>query len=95
MSPIVFEPTITFGLIIQTAILGTTIYTFLYNMKNQLLLMKNDIEHLEDAQKALAEAFKQLGTILTSVAVQDNRLTMIEKRIDELAHGKGLVADRN
>jgi len=95
MSPIVFEPTITFGLIIQTIILGTTIYTFLYNMKNQLSLMKNDIEHLEEAQKSLAEAFKQLGRVLTSVAVQDNRLTMIEKRIDELAHGKGLVADRN
>lgn len=95
MSPITFEPTITFGLIIQTVILGTTIYTFLYNMKNQLSLMKNDIEHLEDAQKALAEAFKQLGRILTSVAVQDNRINMIEKRLDELAHGKGLVADRN
>jgi len=93
MSPIVFEPTITFGLIIQTIILGTTIYTFLYNMKNQLSLMKNDIEHLEEAQKSLAEAFKQLGRVLTSVAVQDNRLTMIEKRIDELAHGKGLVGN--
>lgn len=64
-------------------------------MKNQLSLMKNDIEHLEEAQRSLAEAFKQLGRVLTSVAVQDNRLTMIEKRIDELAHGKGLVADRN
>lgn len=95
MSGITFEPTITFGLIIQTIILGTTIYTFLYNMKNQLSLMKNDIEHLEEAQRSLAEAFKQLGRVLTSVAVQDNRINMLEKRLDELAHGKGIVADRN
>jgi DNA repair ATPase RecN len=95
MTGIVFEPTITFGLIIQTVILGTTIYTFLYNMKNQLSLMKNDIEHLEEAQRSLAEAFKQLGNVLTSVAVQDNRINMLEKRLDELAHGKGIVADRS
>lgn len=95
MNGITFEPTITFGLIIQTVVLGTTIYTFLYNMKNQLSLMKNDIKHLEEAQTALAEAFKQLGKILTSVAVQDTRINMIEKRLDELAHGKGIVADRD
>lgn len=92
MNAITFEPTITFGLILQTIILGTTIYTFLYNMKNQLSLMKNDIEHLQQSQESLAEAFKQLGKVLTSVAVQDTRINMIEKRVDELAHGKGIVA---
>lgn len=95
MSPIIFEPTITFGLIIQTVILGTTIYTFLYNMKNQLSLMKNDIKHLDERLHSLAEAFKQLGKVLTSVAVQDTRINMIEKRIDDLAHGKGIIADRD
>lgn len=92
MNAITFEPTITFGLILQTVILGTTIYTFLYNMKNQLSLMKNDIEHLQQSQESLAEAFKQLGKVLTSVAVQDTRINMIEKRLDELAHGKGIVS---
>lgn len=92
MNAITFEPTITFGLILQTIILGTTIYTFLYNMKNQLALMKNDIEHLQQSQESLAEAFKQLGKVLTSVAVQDTRINMIEKRLDELAHGKGIVS---
>lgn len=92
MNNITFEPTITFGLILQTIILGTTIYTFLYNMKNQLSLMKNDIAHLQQSQESLAEAFKQLGKVLTSVAVQDTRINMIEKRLDELAHGKGIIS---
>ena len=93
MSGVTFEPTITFGLILQTLILGTTIYTFLYNMKNQLSLMKNDITHLQQAQDSLVEAFRQLGKVLTSVAVQDTRINMIEKRLDELAHGRGIVSN--
>lgn len=68
--------------------------TFMYTMRGDLWVVKNDIKHLEESQKSLAEAFSQLGKILTAVAVQDARLTMIEKKIDELAHGKGYVDSR-
>lgn len=86
-----FEPTITYGLIFQTIALGITFTIFLQNMKAQLGLIRNDITHLQNAQESLVEAFSQLGKILTQVAVQDTRISMIEKRIDELAHGRGLV----
>jgi hypothetical protein len=39
----------------------------------------------------LTEAFRQLGKVLTQVAIQDNRINNMEKRLDELAHGKGIV----
>lgn len=88
---ITFEPTVTAGLIVQTVVLGITFTVFLQGMKSQLSLIKNDVRYLQEAQKSLAEAFTQLGRVLTSVAVQDNRINMIEKRLDELSHGKGMV----
>lgn len=60
-------------------------------MKNDISIVKRDIDYLQQSHKALTEAFNQLGKILTQVAVQDQRLNMLEKRVDELAHGKGLV----
>ena len=68
--------------------------TFIWTMRGDINIVKNDIRYLQESQKALTEAFSQLGKILTSVAVQDTRLNMIEKKMDELAHGKGYVHDK-
>lgn len=68
--------------------------TFIWTMRGDINIVKNDIRYLQDSQKALTEAFSQLGKILTSVAVQDARINMIEKKIDELSHGHGYVNDR-
>lgn len=64
---------------------------FFFALRNEILGIKGDVEHIKENQKALAEAFTQLGNILTKVAVQDVRLQMIEKKLDELAHGQGFV----
>lgn len=68
--------------------------TFIWTMKGDINIVKNDIRYLQDSQKALTEAFSQLGKILTAVAVQDTRINMVEKKIDELAHGKGYIETR-
>ena len=91
----ILEYTITIGSIIQTLMLAATVFGFLYALRNDLNLVKNDIRHLQESQKALTEAFIQLGKVLTQVAVQDTRINMIEKKIDELSHGDGLVGRRN
>lgn len=62
-----------------------------YSMRGDINLLKNDMRHLQAGQMSLTEAFSQLGKILTSVAVQDTRITLIEKRVDELSHGQGFV----
>lgn len=94
MQSISFEPTITFGLIFQTITFGTLFAGFLWRMKSEISLIKADLSHLQDSQKALTEAFSQLGKILTQVAVQDTRINMIEKKVDELSHGQGYVGNR-
>lgn len=61
-------------------------------MRSDLRILRSDLEHIERRQSSLNEAFTQLGTILTQVAVQDNRIHMLEKNIDELRHGQGFVS---
>lgn len=68
--------------------------TFIWTMKGDINIVKNDIRYLQESQRSLAEAFSQLGKILTSVAVQDTRLTMIERKIDDMAHGHGYIDAR-
>lgn len=90
----VIENTISWGNILTIlAVVGSAI-TFIWTMKGDINIVKNDIRYLQDSQKALSEAFSQLGKILTAVAVQDTRISMIEKKVDELAHGKGYVDTR-
>ncbi len=63
------------------------------SMKEDLRIVKYDIINLRESVKVLNEAFRQMGDILTKVAVQDNRLTMMDKYIDELRHGRGFIKE--
>lgn len=70
---------------------GVAALSFFFALRNDIISLKTDINHIKENQKSLAEAFTQLGNILTKVAVQDARLQMMEKKIDELSHGQGYV----
>lgn len=76
---------------IKLLAIGIGAIGFFYALKGQIDRLSNDIQHIKDNQKSLQEAFAQLGSILTKVAVQDTRLNMIEKKLDELSHGQGFV----
>lgn len=86
-----FQNTFTWGAVIQIFITAMGLVGVVYALKTDIGIIKNNIYHLQEAQKTMTEAFSQLGKILTQVAVQDNRINMIEKRVDELAHGKGHI----
>lgn len=90
-----FSNSISWGAVIQIIITMGGLYAGFYGLKGTISVIRNDIGHLQETQKTMTEAFQQLGKILTQVAVQDTRISMIEKRIDELAHGEGLVGRKN
>lgn len=86
-----FNWEINLGHVIQIlAFLGVAVAGF-YAQKADIRILRHDIKYIEGRQDELSKAFTQLGTILTEVAVQDTRIQMIEKHIDELRHGKGFV----
>lgn len=78
-------------LAIKLFAIGLGAVGFFYALKVQIDRLAGDIQHIKENQRSLQEAFAQLGSILTKVAVQDTRLSMIEKNIDELRHNKGFV----
>lgn len=88
------EYSVSLGNILTMLTVVGAVMTFIWTMRGDINIVKNDIKYLQESQKALTEAFSQLGKILTSVAVQDARITMIEKKLDELAHGHGYVDSR-
>lgn len=77
--------------IIKIVLITFGAFGFFYALRNDINSLKHDISSIRDSQRALNEAFTQLGSILTKVAVQDTRLNMLEKKIDELSHGLGFV----
>lgn len=91
LGPIMIEWTISIGNIAATIIAMGTMISFFFGLKANIDVIRTDLRHLEDQQRTLNEALKQLGTILTQIAVQDNRMNMIEKDIDELRHGAGFI----
>lgn len=77
--------------VIKVGAVALAAVTFFYALRSDINSLKNDISSIKDNQRQLSEAFTQLGSILTKVAVQDTRLNMLEKKIDELSHGLGFV----
>lgn len=71
------------------------IMTFVFAIRSDINLLRRDVLDIQHRQDSLDEAFRTLGKILTQVAVQDNRLHMIEKSIDELRHGQGYIKQLN
>ena len=85
------DPTITAGNLLTIISVVGSVFAFIWTMKSDIGIVKRDIDYLQQSHKALTEAFNQLGKILTQVAVQDQRINMLEKRVEELSHGKGYV----
>lgn len=90
----VIDYSISIGNIVTILTVIGSVMAVIYNMKGDITIVKHDIHYLQQSHKALTEAFTQLGKVLTQVAVQDQRMNMVEKRLDELSHGKGFVSNQ-
>lgn len=77
--------------IVKIAAVAMAALGFFLGLRSEITSIRADINYIKENQKALAEAFTQLGNILTKVAVQDVRLQMMEKKLDEMAHGQGFI----
>lgn len=80
-----------FNSIMQALSIAAGVIGFFLYMRVQLLQLVNDVHQIKEQQKLLMESLKQLNSILTQIAVQDARISMIEKDIDELRHNKGFI----
>lgn len=67
------------------------IVSFVVYIRTELTQLRQDVTLIKEHQGLLMDAIKQLNMVLTQIAVQDVRLNMIEKDIDELRHRKGFI----
>ena len=67
------------------------IVSFIVYLRTELSQLRVDVTQIKEHQKMLMDSVQQLNAILTKIAVQETRLNMIEKDIDEIRHGKGFV----
>lgn len=86
-----FDPSITFGAILQTLVLLGGILAWGMKLNTDISLIKADISNLQSSNKNFSATFSQLGNVLTQIAVQDTRISNIDKRITDLSHGRGFV----
>lgn len=80
-----------FDTIFKAGAIAFAAYGFFLGLRSEIKRLASDISHIKENQKSLQDGFSQLNSILTKVAVQDTRLNMIEKKLDELAHNKGFI----
>jgi len=85
------EYSISLGNILTILSVVGSVMAFIWTMKTDIIIIKSDVSYLQKSQAVLTEAFSQFGRVLTTIAVQDSRITMTEKKIDEMSHGKGFV----
>lgn len=79
--------------IIQLTVMVVTVTGFFFGMRNEVRFLRKDISHIQERLNQLTESFSQMGTILTTVAVQDTRINMLERQLHELKHGQGFVVE--
>jgi len=87
----VIEYSISLGNILTILSVVGSVMAFIWTMKTDIIIIKSDVSYLQKSQAVLTEAFSQFGKVLTTIAVQDSRITMTEKKLDELSHGQGFV----
>ncbi len=91
--PVTVDWTINVGTLIQALIFVGSIIALYFAMKSDIRVIRHDMKTLEQRQAVLHEAFTQLGTLLTTVAVQKTELEHVREDIREMKHGRGFVKD--
>lgn len=86
-----FDWTLSLGTLLHISTVIVAVIIAYGALKSDVKILSVEFQGIQKRQDALNESFKQLSSILTQVAVQSARLTMLEKRIEELSHGKGFV----
>lgn len=56
-----------------------------------IVMIKADVKVIKVQMDGITENLKTLNSLLTKVAVQDNRINSIEDDIRDMKHGKGFI----
>ena len=78
------DPAIRVGDLITLAAFLLGGLSFAWSMRGDLKMLARDV-------RAHGQKIDKLETIITAQAVQDQRITDLDRRIEELRHGRGFI----
>jgi hypothetical protein len=84
--------TITVGNIIEIAVLAAGGITAVTVMRNSVSNLGKDLGRMEAEVSDMKIEVKQVGKVLSEMALHDLRLTNVEQDLREMKHGRGFVA---
>lgn len=87
----VVDWSITLGNMIEIVVIAVGGIVFAVRMQGRVDLLALEVTHVKDQLKLMAQSFDQVSDVLTKVALQDQRIVNLERRLEELAHGEGFV----
>jgi hypothetical protein len=64
---------------------------FVSAIRSDVKILRVQMEAIKDNLKILNDSMTKVGDCLTTIAVQNNRLSNLEEDIRELKHGKGFI----
>lgn len=79
-----FDPTISLGAILQLAALLVSAAGFYFGLKGRADILETRFDFLHESQKSMQIEVEKIATVMTVLAVSDQRLKTIERRIDGL-----------
>jgi prefoldin subunit 5 len=83
-----FDPTITFGEIVQVSVIIGGGFTLIISLKNTVSHIKTEIARIQ-------KEIEKLADIITRMAVTDLRLTNVEQDIRNLRRGRGWIQGKH
>lgn len=88
-----FDGTINLGHILTfIGILGVGM-GFAFTLRNQINQVANSMSSLGERMKSAEGELKTISGVLVALGRQDERLNAMDRRLDDLQHGRGFVLD--
>lgn len=86
-----FEWTINIGHVITLLSIVVGAVVAFTSIQWRIKYLDESMDNIRQRMDTMNEAFAALSKTLNQVAVQDSRIQMLEKMVDELRHGEGFI----
>lgn len=70
-----------------------TIVGFIFGGGGFIYAMKGEVKELRQDVRDVKSRLDKFGDILVAIGRQDERMTALDRRVDDLQHGRGFVLD--
>lgn len=91
MGKIMIDWTISVGNLLQVAAFLVVGLSAFFALRTDIRVLRHDMKNVQEQQDTLSDTMNHVSATLTTVAVQDERITQLSKTVDEMRHGQGFV----